>query len=130
MAAKRCEMHGLAALKVRSWKQIDRRSSGFKAIMAWKAELLRDLGGDVSAQRLALVDLALRTRLYLEHVDCWLVQQESLLNRRRKTLIPALRERQQLVDSLARLLGQLGLERVAQRVPALSEYLREKEAAK
>ena len=36
------------------------------------------------------------------------------------------RERQQLVDSLARILKQLGLERRAKPVPALAEYIAEK----
>lgn len=124
--------HGLHALKARSWRQIDRRSAGFRAVMQWKNELLRDLGGaeSVSAQQMALLELIVRSRLFLDHVDCWLLEQASLaslVNKRRKSIIPALKERQALVDSLARLLGQLGLKRVAKSIPALAEYVRAKE---
>jgi len=51
---------------------IDGRTAAMRAVAGWEQELLRDLGGDVSAQRMALVDLALRTRLYVDHIDCWL----------------------------------------------------------
>ena len=121
--------HGLNALKaqvkVRGLQAIDKRTAAAQALIAWRSELLTDLGGEenVSAQRLALVDLATRTRLYVDSLDAWLMEQPSLVNRRKKAVLPVLRERQQLVDSLARILGQLGLERRAKPVPALSEYL-------
>jgi hypothetical protein len=92
--------------------------------------LLTDLGGEeaISAQELALVELAARTRLYVDHLDAFLLEQESLVNKRRKALLPVVRERQALVDSLARILGQLGLERRARPVKSLHDYLAEKAA--
>ena len=54
------------------------------------------------------------------------MEQESLVNRKRKSVLPVLRERQQLVDSLARILGQLGLERKAKPIPVLAQYIAEK----
>src|SRR5262245_28638816 len=100
--------HGLNAL--------DHRSAPVRALFAWRVELLAALGGDsaVTPQQEALVDLAVRTRLYVDHVDAFLIAQPSLINKKRKTLLPVLRERQALADGLARVLGQLGLER---RVP-------------
>jgi len=80
----------------------------------------------VSTQRLAIVDAAVRTKLFLDHVDCFLMQQESLVNRKRKTVIPALRERERLVDSLNRSLSLLGLERQQKPIKSLSEYVAEK----
>ena len=121
--------HGLNALKVRvklrGFTAVDRRTVAAQALFAWRNELLTDLGGEgnVSAQQMALVEMAVRTRLYVEHLDFFLMQQESLVNRKKKAVLPVLRERQSLVDSLSRLLGQLGLERKAKPVPALSEYL-------
>jgi hypothetical protein len=90
-----------------------------------------DLGGkeNVSAQQMALVEMATRTRLYVEHLDFFLMGQESLVNKKRKSVLPVLRERQGLVDSLARILGQLGLERRAKPVPDLNEYLEGKYSA-
>ncbi len=123
--------HGLNALKVRvkvqGWHAIDRRTVAGQALLAWRNELLADLGGEdaVSAQELALVELATRTRLYVDSLDAWLMAQPSLVNQRKKAVLPVLRERQQLVDSLGRILGQLGLERRAKRVPTLPEYLAE-----
>ncbi len=98
--------HGLNALKaqvkVRGLQAIDRRTAAAQALVAWRRELLSDLGGEesVSAQQMALVDMAVRTRLYVDSLDAWLMEQESLVNRKRKSVLPVLRERQQLVDSL------------------------------
>jgi hypothetical protein len=61
--------------------------------------------------------------LYLRVVDTWILEQRSIVIRRRRSLLPVVRERQQLVDSFARILGQLGLERHSRRVPTLQEYL-------
>jgi len=93
------------------------------ALMAWKADLIADLGGAVSVQEVAVIDLATRTRLMLESVDRWLLQQPSLVNKSRRQLFPVVLQRQQLADSLARYMTTLGLERKAKPVPALSEYL-------
>jgi hypothetical protein len=125
--------HGLNALKVavkvRGLSAIDGRTLAAQSLFAWKEELLRDLGGEesISAQRMALVESAVRTRLFLDHLDSFLLSQSSLINRRSKRMIPALRERQQLADGLARVLGQLGLERVPKPVPELEAYIAEKE---
>ena len=124
--------HGLNALKaqvkVRGLQAIDRRTAAAQALVAWRRELLADLGGeeDVSAQQMALVDMTVRTRLYVDTLDAWLMGQPSLVNHRKKAVLPVLRERQQLVDSLARILGQLGLERKAKPIPALAQYIAEK----
>ncbi len=129
MSARSYSRHGLNALKVRvklrGFTAVDRRTVAAQALFSWREDLLTDLGGpeNVSAQQMALVDMAVRTRLYVEHLDFFLMQQESLVNRKKKAILPVLRERQSLVDSLSRILGQLGLERKAKPVPALSEYL-------
>ena len=109
--------HGLHPLKrrvqVRGLATLDRRSVAARALLEWRTELIAALGGieDVSPQQIALVELATRTRLYVDHLDAFLMEQRSLVNAKRKTILPVLRERQQLADSLARLLVQLGLER-------------------
>jgi hypothetical protein len=121
--------HGLTSLKarvmVRGLASIDLRTSAAQALLTWKKQLLIDLGGEenLSAQRQALIDLAVRTRLFVDHLDSYLLAQESLVNKRKKALIPALRERQVLTDSLARILSLLGLDRVAKPMPSLQEYI-------
>jgi hypothetical protein len=124
--------HGLNVVKarvmVRGLAAIDKRTAAAQALIGWRNELLSDLGGQesVSAQQLALIDMAVRTRLYIDHLDCWLMEQGTLINKRRKAVFPVLRERQSLVDSLSRVLGQLGLERRPKPIPALSEYVAER----
>jgi hypothetical protein len=68
---------------------------------------------------MALVEMAVRTRLYVDHVDAFLLEQRSLVDRRKKAILPILRERTSLVELLSRLLSQLGLDRVA--VESLTE---------
>jgi hypothetical protein len=124
--------HGLnvvkAKVKVRGLAVIDRRTAAAQALLAWRSELLTDLGGEetVSAQQRALVEMATRTRLYIEHLDFFLMEQESLVNRKRRTVLPVLTQRQALVDSFSRLLGQLGLRRVPKNVPSLPEYIEQR----
>jgi hypothetical protein len=130
---KRRSRHGLntlmAKVKVRGLAAIDSRTQAARSLMQWRQELLRDLGGpDLSAQKMALLEMVVRSRLFIDHIDAWLLQQDCLLNKKKKCVIPVLQQRQSLVDSLSRLLAQLGLERVA-RAMSLSEYISVKEAA-
>jgi len=117
---------------VRGLGAIDGRTAAARGLLDWRRELLDDLGGEVavSAQQRALVEMATRTRLYVDHVDAYLMEQASLVNGRKRSLIPVLRERQALVDSLARLLGQLGLERTVKPTVSLDTYLSEKYGSK
>jgi len=113
------------AVKVLGTRAIDRRTTVGKALAAWRADLLADLGGieSVSTQELALVEEAVKTKLILDSVDAWLLQQPTLINKRVRGVLPAVRERQALVSTLRGLLGDLGLKRRAQATPTLSEYL-------
>jgi hypothetical protein len=73
--------------------------------------------------------MAVRASLLLDHVDAWLFEQRSLINARRKTLLPVLIQRQVLADHLARLLDKLGLERAPQKLPDLATYLAQRQAS-
>jgi hypothetical protein len=125
--------HGLHALtrrvSAKGLRSVDGRTTAMRAVAAWKADLIADLGGDPSAQKLTLIDAATKTMLYLNHVDSWLMQQSTLVNKRKRAILPILRERQGLVDSLSRLLQQVGLERQATPVKPLAQYIAEKEKA-
>jgi hypothetical protein len=98
--------HGLRALKarvtVRGLQALDHRTVAARGLLAWRSDLVDDLGGEaeVSAQQMALVEAAVRTRLYVEHLDAWIMEYGSLVNARRRSVHPVVRERQQLVDSL------------------------------
>jgi hypothetical protein len=127
--------HGLhavrAKVKVAGLAAIDRRTAPGRTLIEWRTALIADLGGQevVSAQQLALIEIATRTRLYIDHLDAFLMTQRTLVNVKRKAALPLLRERQSLVDSLARILGQLGLERRSKKALDLNSYIAEKYAA-
>jgi hypothetical protein len=93
--------------------------------MSWKSELVRDLGGDPSAQQLTIIELATRVRLYLDAIDGWLMTQPSIINKRRRSAIPILLQRMQLSDALARHLQSLGLQRRLPVQPDLQSYIAE-----
>ena len=111
--------HGLTRLKVAvkdlGGRVIDGRTALGKSLARWRAGLLQDLGGSeaVSIQELAVVDLAVKTKLLLDSVDAWLLTQPSLVNARKRALLPVVLQRQQLADALARYMAQLGLKRRA-----------------
>jgi hypothetical protein len=127
---------GLAEMRkkvnARGMEAVDQRRTAARAVRTWRAELLQDLGGeaDVSTQRRTIIELCARTRLYIEHIDAWLIEQggDGLVNKRKGALRSAVVQRQSLVDSLARLLGQLGLERQAKPVEDLETYQRRRAA--
>jgi hypothetical protein len=123
--------HGLHAIKakvkVAGLAALDGRTATAQGLLEWRRDLIADLGGDaaISAQQRALIEVATRTRLYVDHLDAFLMSQRSLVNLKRKAVLPVLKERQTLADSLARILGQLGLERKARPVKTLTEVLEE-----
>jgi hypothetical protein len=99
-----------------------------RALAAWRSDLLADLGGveAVSTQELALVEEAVKTKLILDSVDAWLLSQPTLINKRVRGVLPAVRDRQALVSTLRGLLSDLGLKRRSREMPTLSEYLSER----
>jgi hypothetical protein len=98
------------------------------ALHEWRASLIADLGGDesVSTQQLALIDMAVRTKLLVDSVDAYVLAMPSPVNRQRRCLHPVVRERQALVGQLQSILRDLGLERRARPLPDLAVYLAEK----
>jgi hypothetical protein len=59
----------------------------------------------------------------LDAVDDWLLRQPSLLVVKKRSLIPALAQRQQLADSFSRHMQALGLERQAKPVEDIRRQL-------
>jgi hypothetical protein len=125
----RAPKHGLTVLKKAvkglGGRVIDQRTTLGKALAQWRTELVADLGGPeaVSTQQHALIELAVRTKLLLDSIDAWLLRQPSLVNAKRRTLLPVVLQRQQLADGLARYLGQLGLQRQVKKASDLKSYL-------
>jgi len=120
--SKKVTKTGLKRLKrrlsVRDMTAVDGRTRPVRAVARWKRELVAALGGGemVTPQKMALVDAVARTMLLLNHVDAWLVELTSkggaVINKRDRCLFPIVLQREQLVASLSRTLGQIGLDRV------------------
>ena len=121
--------HGLTVLKravnTIGNRLIDRRTVTGRALAQWRTDLIADLGGDVSTQQSAIIELLVKSKLILDSLDVWLLTQETLINKRKKSLIPAVMQRQQLADGLARYLAQLGLDRKRPPQKSLQEILDE-----
>jgi len=96
-----------------------------KALAQWRNELVADLGGqeEVRTQELAIVDAAVKTKLLVDSLDTWLLQQSSLINARKRSVYPVVLQRQQLADALARYMGQRGLKRRVKLAKSLHELL-------
>jgi len=108
--------------------RLDMRYPETRRLLAWQGNLIADLGGEenLSTQKRTLVDIATRTKLFLSHLDSWLIEQGSLVNFKRRTVFPVLLQRMQLADSLMRNLAMLGLERQAKPVMNLAQYLEQR----
>lgn len=117
---KNARTHGMYALKhavqERGLDAIDGRSALGRALREYRADLIRDLGGEatLSTAELHIVDLAVRDRLFLESLDAALAER-PLLNRKRGTVAPALEARFRMADSATRRLQALGLKRRTRR---------------
>ena len=110
------------AIKGLGGRVIDQRTTLGKSLARWRTALIHDLGGPeaVSTQQVAVVDLAVKSKLLLDSIDTWLLTQPTLVNARKRSLLPAIKERQALADGLARYMGMLGLERRAKEIPDLA----------
>ena len=92
--------HGLNPLKRTLYtlgnRALDKRTVAGRALVEWRDDLIRDLGGDVSTQQDAIISLAIKTKLLLDSIDVWLLQQPTLIIKRKKAIIPAVQQRQVL----------------------------------
>ncbi len=114
-----------AAIRKHGSRALDRRTSLSKSLDRWRDELVSDLGGteQVSTQQRAIINVAVKTKLLLDSIDAWLLQQPSLINHRKRSVHPAVTQRTQLADSLIKSLSLLGLEKKSRPPLSLSDYL-------
>jgi hypothetical protein len=124
--------HGLNPLKKTlyelGYRVLDKRTVAGRALVEWRDDLVRDLGGEenISTQQDAIIILAIKTELLLDSIDVWLLEQPTLIIKRKRAIIPAVQQRQVLADALSRYMGQLGLER-RHKVKTLHEILTKQE---
>jgi hypothetical protein len=127
--------HGLQtlknAVKTLGSRTIDRRTRAGRDLALWRENLIADLGGwdAVSTQRRVLVGLAVMTKLQLDSVDAWILKRRTLVDGKRKALLPVVRERLAIMAHLQGVLRDLGLERQAKAIPSLDAYLKSRETS-
>jgi hypothetical protein len=111
--------HRKAVLKLKTdgLAIVDKRYGAAKHLFEWREDLIRDLGGleSLSAAKLALVEDAARTKLMIDHLDSFIMAQESLVprsaTRAKQRLYPLVFDRLRLAEHQLKVLSQLGLER-------------------
>ena len=128
--ARPYQQHGAYALenalaKVGSDAWMDELGLPGEALRAWRQGLIDDLGGEdkVSTAQLALVDLAVRSYLMLEHIDRWVLSTQNIVNKRDRKVFRIVLDRQRMADSLAKYLGMLGLEKRTLEGENLTDYI-------
>ncbi len=84
------------ALSVLGNRALDGRFKVSKELAKWRRDLIEDLGGEenISVQQRTFADLCVKNKLLLDSIDSWLLTQKSLVVARRKTLLPAVLQRQ------------------------------------
>lgn len=127
--AGRKPQHSLSRLRrtvtTLTTKRLDGRSKIAVAVRAWKNDIRRDLGGDLSRAQETILEAAAQSWVILSSLDDWIARQPSLVTRKRQ-LVPVVTQRMQIAEGLARHLERLGLERRARPVPDLRDYLQAK----
>ena len=114
----------LAKLKLKGFGVIDRRTVAAREAYAFRNGLIQSLGGadELTPAKAKLIDMTSRAAAMLDHVDAWLLAQESLIDTETRSLLPVVRERSYIATHLAKCLGMLGLERVAKPIDLASYY--------
>jgi hypothetical protein len=122
MGSRRCATQ--STLAARGLSPIDEATETGRALAQWRGELVQDLGGEqaLSTQERYIVELVTRLRLMVDSIDAWLLAQPTLINKQRRQVYAAVRERTHMADSLVKNLEMLGLKRRT-REASLSDYL-------
>jgi len=127
---RRYDKHGLSKLRRSvtnlTTRRLDGRSALAVAVRRWKEDVRRDLGGDLTRAQESVLELAAQAWVIVSSLDDWIARQPSLVNARKKTLLPVVAQRMQIAEGLARHLERLGLERQAKPVETLENYLARK----
>src|SRR5262245_55521975 len=94
--------HGLTAIKsavkIKGLSVIDKRTIAARELINWRKSVMADLGGEhnLSMAQKTLVETATRLKLFLDHIDAFLMCQKTLVNR--NGVLPALLERQRIAE--------------------------------
>lgn len=124
-AYRKSGFHALVAATTRDGlSALDGRATQARAIKLWTAQVAADLGGDLSAQELTLLDVAAVDMALLAAADAWLKENAGqVVNKRKRTFVPLVKERLAVAAHLAELLKTLGTKRRARPLPSLSAHI-------
>jgi len=106
-------------------RALEGRSEAAKTLAEWRERLIADLGGDVSTQQSAIIDLVIKSKIILDSIDVWLLSQKSIINHRKRTLFPVVMQRQAIAAEFRAALKDLGLERRAKETNWIEELNKE-----
>lgn len=103
---------------------INKSTAAGRLLVEWRDELTNALGGpdQTTPQQKCLIEIATRSKLICDHIDWFIMQQETLIFFRKKSVYPIVMQRAQLAAQLEKTLTTLGLNRVAKRLESLAEY--------
>ena len=96
--AGRKPTHGAAimrkTLRVLTTRRLDGRSAVAVAVRRWKADIRRDLGGDLTRAQATILEAAAQSWVILSSLDDYIARQQSLVTRKRH-VIPVVLQRMQ-----------------------------------
>ena len=131
------ETHGFYRRKTKlervSFNDLNFSSAGGEQLRKRHYELLQHCGGEefVSAVRRRVIERVIFCEYQLDCLDLYLAGLgPRIINRRKRGLIPIVRERDALVNTLIRLYDQIGLDPVKASPPNLFDYIASCEAGK
>src|SRR6266568_3284931 len=70
-ARKHALSQAKSALKNFGSRAIDKRTAVGRALHEWRQDIERDLGGDISAQQKAVLEIVVRLKLMLDSIDAY-----------------------------------------------------------
>jgi hypothetical protein len=127
--AGRKPTHGAAimrkTLRTLTTKRLDGRTALAVAVRQFKADVRRDLGGDLTTAQETILEAAAQKWVIASSLADYIARQPSLVTRKR-TVIPVVMQFMQVSESLERTLERLGLDRKAAEPMSLQDYLASK----
>jgi len=123
---------GRVALKskiaTRGLVALDRRTASARALLAWRLQLIDALGGaeQISPQQVTLVELVCRLKVFLDDADAFLLNMPTIVIKRKRKLLPLVKERTLLAAELRATLALLGLKKIPKLVSSIEPERMEK----
>lgn len=129
---KSLSKRGRGKIRLSIVSKLNKRDPHVRQLLALRDDIITSRGGHdaLTPQALAIIDIVLKEMILLGHIDMYLLSLDSIINRRRKSLLPIVRERMSVADSLIKHLSVIGLGKVAPQVIDLAAFIAAEDAAK